>query len=196
MKKRISFEPVHYPFPGEGNIEKEVIINGKAYSLVDIDARSAARYLYHHPITRLVDISCSEKLQLGHSLDEIRVANSILEKVFNSNREHLLDSDGNTHTPNILTGIANLFTSEKRENYIVIPTHEQFEDILGLGSRAEKRGSIKGILGIGMGRILDLCKEYQDNTNWNFPIARYGESKTCGRVTLKLSSRGFRFSID
>jgi hypothetical protein len=188
MKKRITFEPVHYFFPREGIFESERIIDGKKYAQANIDARAAARYYYHHSITRLINT-----FPVEYSEEQIRMANSFLEKFFNSNKEYLLDSKGNTHTPNLFT---NLFAPKEKEEYIVLPTNEQFEDILGLGLRAVKRGTIKSIFSMGSQKIEEVCEKYAEQTNWQFPIARKNEDKTCGKITLKLSSRGARFSID
>jgi len=188
MKKRISFEPVHYFFPREGTFESERIIDGKKYVQAHIDARAAARYYYHHSLTRLINT-----FPVEYSEEHIRIVNSFLEKFFNSDKEHILDSKGNTHIPNIFL---DFLVPKEREEYIVLPTNEQFEDILGLGLRAVKRGTIKSIFSMGSKKIEEVCSEYAEQTNWQFPIARKNEDRTCGKVTLKLSSRGARFSID
>jgi len=197
-KKLVSFEPAHFKsyFERESS-KKNLVIDGKEYDIDIFNSRDAARYGYHQGITRIVG-----NRELSYNSDEIRLAESLLENFFHSNKEYVLDNSGNTHQ---ITFLRRLFISNEVEKFIVLPKEDQVRDILGLGYRAVKRGVVKGLMGIGTDRIERIGTKYEKCTDWTFPIAagiipsqieKPINMESCGTVTIKLSRRGFRFSID
>jgi hypothetical protein len=198
MAKKVSFEPAHFRYSAREFLSnKKVIIDEKTYGVEIFDARAAAKYLYHHGISRLTGLS-----QLPFCNDELSLANSILEYFFNSEREYLLDEQGNTHQMN---RVRRFFTPGEVEKYVVLPREDQVRDVLGLGYRSIKRNKGPRILGRDPLKMEEICELYKDCAKWKFKIATRvmpGESEntitaeSCGDLTLKLSSDGFRFSID
>jgi len=196
--KIVSFEPAHF-HRSYGLIlpDKQVIIDKTRYIIEEFDSHAAARYKYHHEITRLSGVN-----SLSHSESEWRLADSILEYFFNSGKEYFLDEQKNTHRLNMLR---RLFTAGEIERYIVLPIEDQIEDVLGLGYRSIQRKVFPSIIGKASKEIEKICEPYKERTDWKFKIAagfipsqieNIITTESCGEVTLKLSSRGFRFSID
>ncbi len=153
-KKLISFEPAHF-HRSYGLIlpNKQATIDKRIYRIEEFDPHAAARYKYHHGITRLSGVN-----NLSHSESEWRLADSILEHFFNSGKEYFLDEQKNTHQLNMLR---RLFTLGAVEKYIILPREEQIDDVLGLGYRSIQRKVFPSILGKGPKDIEKICEPYK-----------------------------------
>jgi hypothetical protein len=198
MVENISFEPAHFK-NSFGIIipDRQIVVDGRKYCIEEFNSESAAGYNYGHEISRLTSME-----KLPYCTHEIRLADSILEYFFNSERIYSLDEQKDACQIGMFR---RLFATGKVDKYIVLPRENQIEEVLGLGYHSIRRKTGLVILGKKPSEIEETCKLYKDHTDWKFRIAakiapsqieKEIATQSNGEVTLRLSSKEFRFSVN
>lgn len=185
-----SFEPVHfgnYPIRSDEKIN----IRENSYNLYSLDKLRSAEHGHPDEITRYsLDNPLKDKTN-----KEIKIANILLEKMFNPTKEYSTNKDGKLYTPTILKKI---WAANDKEEYLVLPKPEQIDDILGIGFRLVDNERINSLMGISREEIMSCCGDYWNKNNWEFQIIlRESINKNReSREVVRVWPNSFELSLD